>query len=99
VYPAAGKAAAASAGERLDVDPVTVAAVAGSEFPMVVLAAAVLATEQVSGVLVGSAALWLRGEPVWTWIRANQHEDLPGSLTALENALASRRQKLLMAEY
>jgi hypothetical protein len=29
-----------------------------------VLAAAVLAAEQVSGVLVGSAALWLRGEPV-----------------------------------
>jgi hypothetical protein len=37
---------------------------AGSEFPVVVLAAAVLAAEQVSGVLVGSAALWLRGEPV-----------------------------------
>jgi hypothetical protein len=30
--------------------------------PPVVLAAAVLAAEQVSGVLVGSAALWLRGE-------------------------------------
>jgi hypothetical protein len=29
-----------------------------------VLAAAVLAAEEVSGVLVGSAALWLRGEPV-----------------------------------
>ncbi len=39
-------------------------AVAGSGFPVVVLAAAVLAAEQVSGVLVGSAALWLRGEPV-----------------------------------
>lgn len=40
-------------------------AVAGSsEFPVVVLAAAVLAAERVSGVLVGSAALWLRGEPV-----------------------------------
>jgi hypothetical protein len=37
---------------------------AGSEFPVVVLAAAVLAAERVSGVLVGSAALWLRGEPV-----------------------------------
>jgi len=31
---------------------------------VVVLAAAVLAAEQVSGVLVGSAALWLRGELV-----------------------------------
>jgi len=40
------------------------AAVAGSGFPVVVLAAAILAAEQVSGVLVGSAALWLRGEPV-----------------------------------
>jgi hypothetical protein len=40
------------------------AAVAGAEFPVVVLAAAVLAAERVSGVLVGSAALWLRGEPV-----------------------------------
>jgi hypothetical protein len=37
---------------------------AGPGFPVVVLAAAVLAAEQVSGVLVGSAALWLRGEPV-----------------------------------
>ena len=36
----------------------------GSEFPVVVLAAAVLAAECVSGLLVGSAALWLRGEPV-----------------------------------
>jgi hypothetical protein len=40
------------------------AAVVGSGFPVVVLAAAVLAAEQVSGVLVGSAALRLRGEPV-----------------------------------
>jgi hypothetical protein len=40
------------------------AAVAGSGFPVVVLAAAVLAAERVSGVLVGSAAFWLRGEPV-----------------------------------
>ena len=32
-----------------------------------------------------------------TWIRANQHEDLLGSLTALEKALASRQQKSLMA--
>lgn|GEM_PF-2099226 len=39
-------------------------ATAGPGFPAVVLAAAVLAAEQVSGVLVGSAALWLRGEPV-----------------------------------
>jgi hypothetical protein len=39
-------------------------AVIGSGFPVVVLAAAVLAAEQVSGLLVGSAALWLRGEPV-----------------------------------
>ena len=31
---------------------------------MAVLAAAVLAAERVPGVLVGSAALWLRGEPV-----------------------------------
>jgi hypothetical protein len=37
---------------------------ASAGFPVVVLAAAVLAAEQVSGVLVGSAALWLRGEPV-----------------------------------
>ena len=36
----------------------------GCGFPVVVLAAAVLAAEQVSGVLVGSAALWLRGELV-----------------------------------
>jgi hypothetical protein len=40
------------------------AAAAGSGFPVAVLAAAVLAAERVSGVLVGSAALWLRGEPV-----------------------------------
>jgi hypothetical protein len=32
--------------------------------PVVALAAAVLAAERVSFVLVGSAALWLRGEPV-----------------------------------
>jgi hypothetical protein len=37
---------------------------AGSEFPAVILAAAVLAAERVSSVLVGSAALWLRGEPI-----------------------------------
>jgi len=30
-----------------------------------------------------------------TWIRAHQHEDLAGSLTALETALASRRQPRL----
>jgi hypothetical protein len=41
-----------------------VALAAGPGFPVVVLAAAVLAAERVSGVLVGSAALWLRGEPV-----------------------------------
>lgn len=40
------------------------AAVVGSGLPVVVLAAAVLAAEQVSAVLVGSAALWLRAEPV-----------------------------------
>ncbi|HEX9518695.1 MAG TPA: hypothetical protein VF940_21265 [Streptosporangiaceae bacterium] len=40
------------------------AAVNGYGFPVVVLAAAVLAAEQVSFVLVGSAALWLRGEQV-----------------------------------
>jgi hypothetical protein len=34
-----------------------------------------------------------------TWMRANQDEDLPGSLTRLENALASREQKGLAAEY
>jgi hypothetical protein len=33
-----------------------------------------------------------------TWIRANQHEDLPGSLAALENTLASRQQKSLTWE-
>jgi hypothetical protein len=48
----------AKASADVEVDP------AGPEFPVVVLAAAVLAAEQVSGVLVGSAALWLRGEPV-----------------------------------
>jgi hypothetical protein len=40
------------------------AALAGSEFPVSVLAAAVLAAERVSFVLVGSAALWLRGEQI-----------------------------------
>ncbi len=40
------------------------AALAGPGFPVVVLAAAVLAAEKVSFVLVGSAALWLRGEQV-----------------------------------
>jgi hypothetical protein len=34
-----------------------------------------------------------------TWIRANQDEDLPASLAALENALASRQQESLTAEY
>ena len=38
--------------------------VTAPEFPTVVLAAAVLAAEEVSAVLVGSAALWLRGEPI-----------------------------------
>jgi hypothetical protein len=33
-----------------------------------------------------------------TWIRAYQHEDLPASLTALENALASGHQKRAMTE-
>lgn len=37
---------------------------AGSAFPVGVLAAAVLAAEQVSFVPVGSAALWLRGEQI-----------------------------------
>jgi DNA gyrase/topoisomerase IV, subunit A len=32
-----------------------------------------------------------------TWVRACQHEDLPGSLTALETALASRQQRRLTA--
>ncbi len=40
------------------------AAPSGSGLPAVVLAAAVLAAERVSFVLVGSAALWLRGERV-----------------------------------
>ena len=39
-------------------------AVARSGLPVVVLAAGVLAAESVSFVLVGSAALWLRGELV-----------------------------------
>jgi hypothetical protein len=39
-------------------------ALAGPGFPVVALAATILAAEQVSGVLVGSAALWLQGEPV-----------------------------------
>jgi hypothetical protein len=34
-----------------------------------------------------------------TWIRAFPQEDLAGSLTALENALASRRQRRLTARY
>ena len=34
-----------------------------------------------------------------TWIRANQQEALPGSLTALETTLASRQQKRVAAEY
>jgi hypothetical protein len=41
-----------------------VAASVPSGPPVVVLAAAVLAAEQVSFLLVGSAALWLRGEPI-----------------------------------
>jgi hypothetical protein len=44
--------------------PVSDAALTGSGPPVVVLAAAVLAAEQVSLILVGSAALWLRGEQV-----------------------------------
>ncbi len=40
------------------------AAVHGTGPPVVVLVAAVLAAEQVSFVLVGSAALWLRGEQI-----------------------------------
>jgi hypothetical protein len=44
--------------------PVTEAPPSGPELPGVVLAAAVLAAEQVSFVLVGSAALRLRGEQV-----------------------------------
>jgi len=39
-------------------------AVAGPGLPVVVLAAAVLAADGMSLLLVGSAALWLRGEPV-----------------------------------
>jgi hypothetical protein len=35
-----------------------------ADFPLVVFAAAILAAEGVSFVLVGSAALWLRGEAV-----------------------------------
>jgi hypothetical protein len=34
------------------------------DYPPVLLAAGVLAAEDVSSVLVGSAALWLRGEPI-----------------------------------
>jgi hypothetical protein len=37
---------------------------AAAEFPVVVFAAAILAAEGVSFILVGSAALWLRGEAV-----------------------------------
>jgi hypothetical protein len=44
--------------------PVSEVALNGSGLPVVVLAAAVLAAEQVSFVLVGSAALRLRGEQV-----------------------------------
>ncbi len=39
-------------------------ALARPGLPVVVLAAGVLAADQVSFLLVGSAALWLRGEPV-----------------------------------
>lgn len=35
-----------------------------ADFPVVVFAAAILAAEGVSFILVGSAALWLRGEAV-----------------------------------
>jgi hypothetical protein len=35
-----------------------------ADFPVVVFAAAILAAERVSFILVGSAALWLRGEAV-----------------------------------
>jgi hypothetical protein len=35
-----------------------------ADFPVVVLSAAILAAERVSFILVGSAALWLRGEEV-----------------------------------
>ena len=34
-----------------------------------------------------------------TWTRTHQHEDLTGSLTALQNALASRQQRRLAAHY
>ena len=44
--------------------PVREGAQSGAGLPVVVLVAAVLAAEQVSFVLVGSAALWLRGEQV-----------------------------------
>jgi hypothetical protein len=43
---------------------VSESAAVGPGFPVVVLAAAVLAAERVSGVLVGSAALWLHGEQI-----------------------------------
>jgi hypothetical protein len=36
----------------------------GGKYPVPVLAAAILAAEGVSFLLVGSAALWLRGEPI-----------------------------------
>ena len=59
----AGAAATVLACARCDL-PVSESALNGTGMPVVVLAAAVLAAEQVSLILVGSAALWLRGEQV-----------------------------------
>ena len=56
--------------------------------PVVVLAAAVLAAEQVSFVLVGSAALWLRGEPVTVGDVDVVIEPADANLRRLREALA-----------
>jgi hypothetical protein len=64
------------------------AALNGSGLPVGVLAAAVLAAEQVSFVLVGSAALWLRGEQVSVGDADVVIEPVEPNLRRLREALA-----------
>src|SRR5215472_14075552 len=68
--------------------PVSEVALNGSGFPVSVLAAAVLAAEQVSFVLVGSAALWLRGEQVSVGDVDVVIEPVEANLRRLREALA-----------
>jgi hypothetical protein len=58
-------------------------------FPVVVLAAAVLAAEGVSFILVGSAALWLRGEEVSVGDTDVVIEPGEANLERLHDALAT----------